>query len=494
MRPFYFDPLLYNESYMTLTFKKSKPEKTDFIILCFGEGQSDRDLIKEYSGINKDILFDGKLKEVLRFIHPGESGDLILLGIGKKDNTHNVWREIRSHFFKIKPWLKGNVCILANHLTDEEVFQITLGLCMAYKTNVSYKSENGHNGNGHADFILVTERETALAAGEKAKTLSAVQEKVMLWVDTPSNIKTPAFMADVAQKSAGEHGYTCTVFDKSELEKQGMHALLAVGQGSSNPPALLVLEYKADENTTSKIGLIGKGITFDTGGLSIKPSANMGYMKSDMSGAAAMIGTVELAAKMKWPVHLVAVIPLAENSVDAHSIRPGDVISSYAGKSIEVIDTDAEGRLILADALSYMVKNHNPDFMIDMATLTGNVVQSLGYSSAGLFSNDDTLAEKLINAGNRSDERLWRMPLWDDYKQDMLSDIADIKNLSSKPVAGSITAAKFLEYFTEGHKNWAHIDIAGVAFADSEFAKMRTATAFGVHLMYRFIDDLAGRS
>lgn len=489
-----FDPRLYKESYMTLTFQKSKPEKTDFYILCFGEGQSDKDLIKSYSGIDKDTLFDGKYKEVLRFIHPGESGDLILLGIGKKENTFNVWREVRSHFFKIKPWLKGKVCILANHLTDEEIFQIALGLCLAYKINVNYKSDNGQNGHGHADFILVTERETALAAGERAKMLSAVQEKVMLWVDTPSNIKTPAFMADVARKSAAEHGYSCTVFDKSELEKLGMHALLAVGQGSANPPALLVLENKPAGNATSKIGLIGKGITFDTGGLSIKPSANMGYMKSDMSGAAAMIGTVELVAKIQWPVHLVAVIPLAENSVDAHSIRPGDVISSYAGKSIEVIDTDAEGRLILADALTYMVKNFNPDVMIDMATLTGNVVQSLGHYTAGLFSNDDTLAEKLIHAGSRSDERLWRLPLWDDYKQDMLSDIADIKNLSSKPVAGSITAAKFLEYFTEGHKSWAHVDIAGVAFADSEFAKMRTATAFGVHLLYRFIDELAGRS
>jgi leucyl aminopeptidase len=479
---------------MTLTFQRSIEENADFYILCFEEGNIDREKIKSLSGIGKEVFFEGKLKESLRIVHPTEPKELLLFGLGKEEQGHTLWREMRSQFFKHKSVLKGNVYVMCSHLDEQQVFQITLGLSMAYKTNVSYKVNNGHNGNGYADFIIQTESPDALSAGKRAKELFSTQESVMTWIDTPSNIKTPAFMVDVALKSADRHGYSCKVLQKTELEQQGLHALLAVGQGSIHPPALLVLEYKAGKYNDAKVGLIGKGITFDTGGLSIKPSANMGYMKSDMSGAAAMIGTVELAARLNMPVHIVAVIPLAENSVDANSIRPGDVISSYSGKSIEVIDTDAEGRLILADALSYMVKNHAPEVMIDMATLTGNVIQSLGHYAAGIFSNDDMLAQKLQQAGHRADERLWRMPLWDDYKQDMLSDIADIKNLSSKPVAGSITAAKFLEYFTEGHTKWAHIDIAGVAFADSEYAKMRSATAFGVHLLFRFLEDWVGES
>lgn len=475
---------------MTLKIQKSIQEKADFYVLCFPEGGIDQKLISDISGIRRPVHFEGKVKEAVRVLHATDQYETFLFGLGKSENVFAAWREVRSQIYKFKTSIKGTGHVVLDHLTEEQVFQVTLGICLAYKRNVNFKADPLNNGNGHADFVFVTSVKAKQEAVEKAKLLFDTQEKVMTWVDTPSNIKTPQYLAQQAMASSQEFGYSCQVLEKDDLEKLGMHALLAVGQGSIHPTSMLVLQYSPKDARGPKIGFVGKGVTFDTGGLSIKPSANMGYMKSDMAGAAAMMGTIELAAKMKCPMSLTAVIPLAENSVDAWSIRPGDVISSYSGRSIEVIDTDAEGRLILADALNYMVKNFAPDILIDMATLTGNVVQCLGYFAAGMFSHNDELVSSLQIAGKQADERVWRMPLWEDYKTDMLSDIADIKNLSTKPVAGSITAAKFLEYFVESHPKWVHLDIAGMAFADSEFFKMRSATAYGVHLLYRFLDNL----
>jgi leucyl aminopeptidase len=199
---------------------------------------------------------------------------------------------------------------------------------------------------------------------------------------------------------------------------------------------------------------------------------------------------MELASKLKLPVHLIGVIPATENCVDGNALKPSDVISSYSGKTIEVIDTDAEGRLVLADGLAYIKKNYEPDVIIDLATLTGNCIAALGYVAAGLLSNNDELSDKLLNISQLTGEKLWRLPLWDDYKDMMNSDIADIKNLSSAPLAGAITAAKFLEVFIDGHTNWAHLDIAGLAFGDSEFAKMKSGTAYGVRLLTAFLREL----
>jgi len=263
---------------------------------------------------------------------------------------------------------------------------------------------------------------------------------------------------------------------------------LAVGRGSTeNPARFIVMEFNNSSEKNKKIGLVGKGVTFDTGGISIKGSTSMSYMKSDMGGAGAVLGAMELAAKLKLPVHLIGVIPSTENCVDGNALKPSEVISSYSGKTIEVIDTDAEGRLILADGLSYIKKNFEPDVIIDLATLTGNCIAALGYAAAGLLSNNDELANQLLEIGQETGEKLWRLPLWDDYKDMMNSDVADIKNLSSAPVAGAITAAKFLEFFIDGHTNWAHLDIAGLAFGDSEFAKMKSATAYGVNLLTAFL-------
>ncbi|MEM1322426.1 MAG: leucyl aminopeptidase [Bacteroidota bacterium] len=331
----------------------------------------------------------------------------------------------------------------------------------------------------------------SLRVGQQA---ALAQLSVMNLVNAPGNKARPAELAQWAVDSGQHFGYTVQVFDKAAIEDLGLHALLAVNRGSEWPPAFIVMEYKGPGLTENSptFGLLGKGVTFDTGGISIKGSSNMHYMKSDMGGAAAVLGTMELCARLQLPVHLVGLVPTTDNCVDATAIKPGDVIGSYSGKTIEVTDTDAEGRLILADALAYMLKHYDPTVMIDLATLTGSCVRALGYQAAGLFTNNDQLALALQHRGEDCGERVWRLPLWEAYKRDIESDVADVKNYSGRPVAGAINAAKFLEAFTEQHPNWAHLDIAGVAFGDSEFANGKSATGYGIRLLYEFIHSYEG--
>jgi leucyl aminopeptidase len=237
------------------------------------------------------------------------------------------------------------------------------------------------------------------------------------------------------------------------------------------------------------VGLAGKGVTFDTGGISLKNSANLHYLKCDMAGGAAVIGTLEGAARLRLPVHLIGIVPATDNKPDGSALNPGDVINTYARITVEVEDTDAEGRLILADGLAYLKKHFNPDVMIDLATLTGASVISLGTAAAALFTNDDNLAGKLSAAADKTGEKVWRFPLWDEYNKVIDSTIADVKNYGGPP-AGAITAAKFLEKFIDGHPAWAHLDIAGVAFTDSDFAKGKSSTAYGVRLLLEYLSEI----
>jgi leucyl aminopeptidase len=346
-----------------------------------------------------------------------------------------------------------------------------------------FKLEFGNLGNSNGIIKM---------AADKGSAAAESQLKVLELVNSPSNKLTPIKLAQEAVKSGEDFGFKVEVHDEKSIEKLGLYALKAVGQGSEEPPRFIVMEYTPEKSASkvTTVGLVGKGVTFDTGGLSIKGSSNMHYMKSDMGGAAAVLGAMELTAKLNLPVHLIAIIPATENCVDGKALKPGDVIGCYAEKSIEIIDTDAEGRLILADGIAYLNKNYSPDVLIDVATLTGSCVQTLGYEAGGLFTNSDDLAHRLTTAGDQCGERLWRLPLWEAYEGDIKSDIADVKNYSGKPIAGAISAAKFLEFFTDNHSNWAHLDIAGVAFGDAEFYTQKTATAFGVRLLTDFIAGL----
>ncbi len=437
--------------------------------------------------------------EILFFYTPQTR--IILLGLGKNPAFAEVLKCFRvlSHKYKQKLSKDTAISLLHQPLPENAATWVEAavnGLALgAYQIG---RHKTG-NSEGHplrdpdASLLLYLPenlQQAGITAARKGFEIAEIQQRIFDMVNAPANKKTPADMAAWAQASAKRHGFTATIYDRQQSEALGFHALLAVGKGSEHPPFFIVLEY-APANAVKRVALVGKGVTFDTGGLSIKPSSNLHYMKSDMGGAAAVLGALEAAAELRLPIHLTGVILAAENSVDALALRPSDVIGSYSGKTIEIIDTDAEGRLILADGLTYVVRNHQPDVVIDLATLTGSVVRTLGYHAAGIFSNNDALSKQLCEAGDSVGERLWPLPLWDVYKEDIKSDIADLRNFSGKQVAGAISAAKFLEVFVEEHPAWAHLDIAGVAFSDTEFASQKSATAYGVRLLLAYLEGLS---
>ncbi len=306
----------------------------------------------------------------------------------------------------------------------------------------------------------------------------------------PSNVLVPNALAKKISSTLKVSGIKVRVFDEKEIKKRKMGGVLAVGGGSSNPPRFIVIEYNGVNKKNKKlVALVGKGVTFDSGGISIKPSANMGEMKADMSGAAVVAGTIWAAAKAKLPVKILGIIPSVENMPSGKSFKPGDIVMTASGKSIEVIDTDAEGRVILSEALDYASKE-KPDVIIDLATLTGACVVALGEFVGGLFTKDDKLADELCKAGQQTFDRLWRLPMWDDYIYLIKTDVADVKNLGSR-WGGAITAAKFLENFVDKKIPWAHLDIAGPAMANdfNNYTK-KFMTGFGVRLLFEYLENL----
>ena len=302
----------------------------------------------------------------------------------------------------------------------------------------------------------------------------------------PPNICNPQYIADQAKKIAGEHeGVTCEILEEADMRKLGMGALLGVSQGSANEPKFIVLQYKGAGEKDKPVALVGKGITFDTGGISIKPSAGMEEMKFDMCGAAGVLGAFVSAIEMKLKLNIVCVVPAAENMPGGKAQRPSDVVTTMSGQTVEVLNTDAEGRLILCDALTY-VQKFNPQIIIDAATLTGACVVALGKHATGLMTKDDALANDLIAAGESSLDRAWRLPLWDDYQSQLDTGYADIANIGGK-YAGAITAGCFLSRFTEGYR-WAHLDIAGTAW---EEGRKGSATGRPVPMLVEYLTKVA---
>lgn len=461
------------------------------IILAYEKGDINTDEIRELTGINSSIPFSGSFKEISVIYHPSEDKAIYLLGLGEEKDTSKRYLAARSLAHNHHKNWEAGVTIYGKHLDQYTIEQLVLGVKLATYQIGSYKQETKTLPFFSPEFSLEIVSNQDLHWQPAVFKADSMMECMRL-IDAPPNEKTPEFLASWAISSAKQFDYNVDVLYKDDLIREGLEAILAVGQGSKFPPVLIKTEYKpkGSSSKTPKLGLVGKGITFDTGGLSIKGSQNLHYMKSDMGGAAAVLGAVELAAKLKLDIHIVGLVASAENAVDANSYRPGDVINSYSGKTIEIIDTDAEGRLVLADALAYMKKNCDPEYIIDLATLTGSAVMSLGYSAGALFSNDDELAGLISDCGNEVNERVWRMPLFEDFETDLHSDIADVRNFSGKPLAGAITAAKFLEYFVKDHSKWAHLDIAGVAFGDSEFSKMKSAQGYGPRLLIEIMKKL----
>ena len=308
-------------------------------------------------------------------------------------------------------------------------------------------------------------------------------------VNEPAITLTPEELANRTKKELTKLGVKVTAFDKTELKKRKMNGILAVGAASDKSPYLITMHYKPLGKAKRKVALVGKGVCYDTGGLSIKPTSGMLEMKADMAGGGAVVGIIKAAAMMKLPVEIVGVIPAVENMIGSSSYKPGDIVKAASGKTIEVKDTDAEGRIVLADALHY-ASLQKPDEIIDFATLTGAVVVALGEIAAGLFTNDDRLADELLQSGKTTHERLWRLPFWRDYNEMIKSDIADVSNLGPR-WGGAITAGKFLENFVDEKIPWAHIDLAGPAIKHklNNYTE-KYDTGFGVRLIIEYLSKI----
>jgi leucyl aminopeptidase len=277
----------------------------------------------------------------------------------------------------------------------------------------------------------------------------------------PGNVCTPTYLAEQAQELGKRSGMKVEVLEQKDMERLGMGCFLAVARGSRQPPKFIVLEYNGGKRGAAPVALVGKGITFDTGGISIKPSAEMDEMKFDMCGAASVLGTMKAIAQMRLPLNVVGLIPATENMPGGNAIKPGDIVTTLSGQTVEILNTDAEGRLILCDALTY-AERFKPVAVIDIATLTGAMVIALGHVATGLFSNSDALAREVLAAGETAWDRAWHLPLWDEYQDALKSNFADIPNIGSR-AGGSITAACFLSRFTKSYP-WAHLDIAGTGW------------------------------
>ncbi|BCO33132.1 putative cytosol aminopeptidase [Thiohalobacter sp. COW1] len=300
----------------------------------------------------------------------------------------------------------------------------------------------------------------------------------------PGNICTPTYLGDQARELAkGRRKVKATVLDRKDMEKLGMGALLAVARGTDEPPKLITLEYQGGKKGDKPVVLVGKGVTFDTGGISLKPGAAMDEMKFDMCGAASVLGTLAAVIRMELPLNVIGVIPATDNMPSGKAIKPGDIVTSLSGQTIEILNTDAEGRLILCDALTY-AERFEPDAVIDIATLTGACVIALGSHAAGLLSNQPSLAHDLLQAGEAASDRAWQLPLWDDYQGQLDSNFADMANIGGRE-AGTITAACFLSRFTKKY-HWAHLDIAGVAWKQG---KEKGATGRPVPLLTQYLLD-----
>ena len=365
-----------------------------------------------------------------------------------------------------------------------------IALDATYKFD-QFKSKKDEVRRPLRKLTLGVERRNELALSEEALNQGIAIAQGMALAKTlgnlPPNICHPSYLAEQAQAMAAEFKLGCEILDTADMEKLGMHSLLSVARGAHQPPKLIVLSYKGAKASEKPIVLVGKGVTFDTGGISLKPAAEMDEMKYDMCGAAGVLGTMQAVARMQLPINLTVIVPAPEHMPGGNASRPGDIVTSMSGQTIEILNTDAEGRLILCDALTY-AERFEPDTVIDVATLTGACVVALGGVASGLFANKDSLAHELLDAGNEAHDRAWHMPLWDDYQELLKSPFADMGNIGGR-WGGAITAACFLSRFTKKY-DWAHLDIAGTAWKSGA---EKGATGRPVPLLTHYLMQRAGK-
>lgn len=487
--------------HLNISFEKPTNHKT----LCLGVYKNNEfpspteDWDKTLNGFLKKSItnskFKGNISQTLSLFAP-DGTQLILVGLGEKTDQNELqWQKIGSSLvgaLTASPSGEGAVEIydLKGYDTAQVLSNIALGALLKswrFEKYFTTKKPDELFSLKKINF-LTPDFEACQKAFER---LSTTAEGVFLTrtvVTEPANVITPESLAHVAE-SLKKDGVTVEILEEKEMKILGMNALLGVGQGSNKDSKLVVMRWEGGAKNDAPLAFVGKGVTFDTGGISIKPALQMEEMKYDMGGAGVVIGLMKSLALRKAKVNVVGVVGLVENMPSGSAQRPGDVVASMSGQTIEVINTDAEGRLVLADALWYTQDRFKPTLMIDLATLTGAIIVALGTERAGLFSSDDELGKKLSNAGEKVGELLWPFPLDDPYDKDINSDIADMKNISNGRGAGSITAAKFLQRFTNGVP-WAHLDIAGVTWALKDNTTcVKGASGFGVRLLDQFVAE-----
>jgi leucyl aminopeptidase len=417
--------------------------------------------------------FSGKSLETALLHRPAglKARRLLLVGAGKQDKFDAA--EMRKAAGTAARVLKSKgarnfALALGSRYADAAMLQAaTEGILVAAWESDKYKTDPKKDAKGIDAAHLAVNEVTPEMAGalEAAYAFAEGQNFARALVNEPANLLTPLQLAAAAREMAEAEGLECTVLDRAQMQQLGMGSLLGVAQGSAEPPCLIVLRYRpAAARTNDHLALIGKGVTFDTGGVSIKPADGMEKMKYDMAGAASVIGAMQAIARLKPGVAVTAFAPCVENMVGGRAQRPGDIVTSMNGKTVEVLNTDAEGRLILIDAFTYAIRQ-GCTHLVDAATLTGAVAVALASVHAGLFSNDEALRDRLLAASRAAGEKLWPMPLDEEYREMLKSPFADIPNITGVRYGGAITAAKFLEEFVEG-KPWVHLDIAGTAWVD----------------------------
>jgi len=485
--------------------------EAEVLLLTFFEGEEmltgvAKSLDERYGGILSRMIqgkdFEGRLHQISPVYNGAEAPvkRIAMVGLGKKTNFD--LEKLRGAFAKAAQHIRSlNIKILTsfvnfqewsvNRFTYDELTEAVVeGVLLGIYQFTPFKTVDREKIKEVDSFVLVEERVECLpivsAAAGRAEAIARAVSFARDLVSAPGNELTPRILAEKALEMASSRGkIESAIFDEAKMRELGMHALLAVARGSSEPACFIILKYEGCEGSNETVALVGKGITFDSGGISLKPSDRMGEMKTDMAGAAAVIATLMAAADLELPVNVIGLVPATENLPGGRAYRPGDVLQSLSGQTIEVISPEAEGRLILAEALTY-AGNYHPQAIIDVATLTGACVIALGDLAIGMFGTDSSLQQEMVHAGENTGERVWEMPLWDDYFELIKSDIADYKNTGGRN-GGAITAAAFLSKFV-GDIPWVHLDIAGPCWLDKDRPYTpRGASGIGVRLLISWL-------
>lgn len=487
-------------------------QATEILVLGHYEGEG---LLPEVMSIDKAI--GGKIQEILaseefsgkflqtlmlRTDRKIASARLLLLGLGKRNEATldrirqamgraaTQVREMGFYQFSTQIHGKGISRTAVQDLAQAMVEGALLGL---YQFQV-YKTDRQTLPKEVRECHLIEPDDKKIVEVQmgvlRGKLIAEAVNYVRDLCNTPSNVVTPSRLAEEAKKIASDYHLRLEVLERSDMERLGMGALVGVARGTVEPPKFIVLEYEGAKKKGRPVALIGKSVTFDSGGISLKPAENMEQMKYDMSGGATVLGTVRVAAQLKLPLNIVGVLPATDNMPSGTAMHPGDVVTTLSGKTVEVINTDAEGRLCLADALAY-AKRYEPTAMIDLATLTGACVVALGHHAMALFGSDPKLTAQIQKASDETGERVWQMPLWEEYYDQIKSEIADLKNTGGRP-GGSITAALFLKQFV-GETPWVHLDIAGTSWNGERPRPYipKGSTGTGLRLLVQYLANMA---